>query len=160
MNRKKTRKVAVFNVVYIAIFVGLLVNLISVDVLGVILGGFVVPGYLAMQITKPEYIANIFLVAIITVLVVKFLANFMIIYGRKMLVISVLVGFSVNQFLFAYISPAGNSGGAADFGMIIPGLMAYWIQRQGIVETVALSLIGAVVTRLILVIVTGGVMPL
>jgi len=145
---------------YLSIAVGLLVNLVTVDIFGVILGGFIVPGYLALAITDPQYIIQVFLVAMATVFIVMMLGNIMIIYGRKMLVMSVLVGYLLNWLLhdLGIWQMAGPGGG--HFGLIIPGLMAYWMQRQGIIITAALSVTGAVVIRLILVLVTGGTVSL
>ena len=41
-------------------------------------------------------------------------------------------------------------------GLIIPGLIANWMERQGVVKTVCVMIIAAVFIRLILMIVTGG----
>jgi poly-gamma-glutamate biosynthesis protein PgsC/CapC len=147
-------------ILYLSIAIGLFVNLVTVDLFGVILGGFVVPGYLALEIINPFYIVQVFFIAALTVLVVRLLSNVMIIYGRKMLVMSVLVGFMLNWALdyTGIARPYGFYTG--HFGLIIPGLMAYWMQRQGAVITVALSITGAVIIRLILGLVTGGSIPL
>ena len=40
-------------------------------------------------------------------------------------------------------------------GFIIPGLIAIWIDRQGIIETLAALITASVVVRLILVLVVG-----
>ena len=41
-------------------------------------------------------------------------------------------------------------------GLIIPGLIANWMERQGIVKTVSTMIVAAVIIRLILMIITGG----
>ena len=41
-------------------------------------------------------------------------------------------------------------------GLIIPGLIANWMEKQGIVKTIATMVIAAVFIRLILMIATGG----
>jgi len=148
------------SLLYLAVGVGLLINLLSVDFLGLILGGFVVPGYLALQVTKAGHMAYLFLVALATVVIVKTLSKFMIIYGRKLLVMSVLVGYLINWSVYTLTAAWGSEGQGIHFGLIIPGLLAYWMQRQGVFATAALSLTGAVVIRLLLVVVTGGVVPL
>lgn len=145
---------------YLAIFVGLMVNLVVVDMTGVILGGFFVPGYLALQITDPVAVLQIVGGALVTVGIVRALGNFMILYGRKMMVVSILVGFLLSLCMAYFGRTAAGAGYKVDFGLIVPGLMAYWMQRQGILETLMLGLIGAVIVRLILVLITGGMVSL
>ena len=41
-------------------------------------------------------------------------------------------------------------------GLIIPGLIASWMERQGVVKTIATMIIAAVIIRLLLMIFTGG----
>ena len=41
-------------------------------------------------------------------------------------------------------------------GLIIPGLIANWMERQGIIKTITTMLIVAICIRLILMITTGG----
>ncbi len=147
-------------ILYLSIAIGLVLSLVSVEFFGVILGGFFVPGYLAMHITKPLYILHVYVIAMITVIVVRALSGYMIIYGRKMLVMSVLIGYLLN--LTSGLLNLGWISGLDEmhFGIIIPGLLAYWMQRQGIIETMVLSITGTVMTRFILTIVVGGALSL
>jgi formate-dependent nitrite reductase membrane component NrfD len=41
-------------------------------------------------------------------------------------------------------------------GLIIPGLIANWMERQGVVKTISTMIIAAIMIRLILMIITGG----
>ena len=41
-------------------------------------------------------------------------------------------------------------------GLIIPGLIANWMERQGIIKTITTMVIAAVFIRLIIMIITGG----
>ncbi len=41
-------------------------------------------------------------------------------------------------------------------GLIIPGLIANWMERQGVVETISIMLIAAVMIRMLLMIMSGG----
>ena len=82
-------------------------------------------------------------------IIVKVLSNFILVYGKRRLVLSLLLGFILgyltkNQdFLINYI----------DFdyvviGNIIPGLIANWMDRQGALRTLCTILISASVTKL------------
>ena len=56
-----------------------------------------------------------------------------------------------------------NGPGGGEFkvvGYIVPGLIAYWMERQGVVRTIAITLIASVMTRLFIIIITGGKIPL
>ena len=41
-------------------------------------------------------------------------------------------------------------------GLIIPGLIANWMERQGVIKTISTMIIAAVFIRLLLMIITGG----
>ena len=41
-------------------------------------------------------------------------------------------------------------------GFIIPGLIANWFERQGVVKTLAATLIAASFVRLLVILLTGG----
>jgi hypothetical protein len=41
-------------------------------------------------------------------------------------------------------------------GLIIPGLIANWMEKQGVIKTITTLIIAAVFIRLILMITTGG----
>jgi hypothetical protein len=41
-------------------------------------------------------------------------------------------------------------------GLIIPGLIANWMERQGVVKTITTLIIAAVFIRLLIMIITGG----
>jgi hypothetical protein len=41
-------------------------------------------------------------------------------------------------------------------GYIIPGLVAIWLDRQGVVETLSAATTAAIVVRLLLILILGG----
>jgi poly-gamma-glutamate biosynthesis protein PgsC/CapC len=113
-------------------------------------GGIIVPGYIAMNLENPERLLITFGVSIITFLIIKLLGNFIMVYGKRRLVLALLIG-----FLLGYISRSENiitAGlGTTDYmviGNIIPGLIANWMDRQGILRTICTVLIIAGITKL------------
>jgi uncharacterized membrane protein (Fun14 family) len=44
----------------------------------------------------------------------------------------------------------------ATIGFVIPGLIAYWMARQGVIQTISTLLIAGVLARLIITVVSGG----
>jgi len=138
---------------------GLVVSLIFSETLGLAAGGMVVPGYLALMIHDPARITGTILVSLVTYFAIRTLSNFMFIYGRRRTVIIIITG-----FIFGWLSreflviglPDGQSLEFQAIGYVIPGLIANWMERQGVIQTLATMLIAAVFVRLLLMIFTGG----
>ena len=83
-------------------------------------------------------------------------------YGRRTMVFSVLAG-----FLFGYLTRyilvfneamqlGVDTSVVQSIGYIIPGLIAYWMMRQGVVETLCTMIMAAFIVRLALVTAHGG----
>ena len=134
----------------IYIGIGMVLSLFLTETLGVTAGGIIVPGYIAMNLENPERLLITFGVSIITFLIIKLLGNFIMVYGKRRLVLALLIG-----FLLGYLSRSENiitAGlGTTDYmviGNIIPGLIANWMDRQGVLRTISTVLITAGITKL------------
>ncbi|MEK7348936.1 MAG: poly-gamma-glutamate biosynthesis protein PgsC [Candidatus Eisenbacteria bacterium] len=141
-----------------AIGLGLFISLIFSETLGVAAGGMVVPGYLALLVHDPMRIAGTILVSLVTLGAMKLLSRYTIVYGRRRIVVAVLLGF-VFGALSRDLLVIHVRGGTLEFqtiGYIIPGLIANWMERQGIVETLAVMVTTAVLVRLCLMLIGGG----
>ena len=75
----------------------------------------------------------------------------MFIYGKRRLVLSLMLG-----FFFGYLSKIYLDSDLSSIGNIIPGLLASWMDRQGVFQTMSVLIIIAVATRLILIVLLGG----
>ena len=134
----------------IYIGVGMILSLFLTETLGVTAGGIIVPGYIAMNLDSPMRILITFGISILTFLIIKLLSIFIMIYGKRRLVLALLLG-----FLFGYFTRSDSSVLnhyiAVDFvviGNIIPGLIANWMDRQGVFRTLCTVLITASITKL------------
>jgi poly-gamma-glutamate biosynthesis protein PgsC/CapC len=145
-----------------AIGLGLVVSLVFTEILGLAAGGLVVPGYIALYLDQPLRILGTVLAALATYACVRVLSRYILLYGRRTMVFCVLGG-----FLFGYLTRYLLVLNASlDLGMdasllqavgyIIPGLIAYWMMRQGIVETLCTMFMAAFIVRLALVAAHGG----
>src|SRR3989449_10886264 len=76
-----------------AIGLGLAISLIFSETLGLAAGGMVVPGYLALMIHEPMRIIGTIATALLTLGALKLLSRYTLIYGRRRIVVSVLIGF-------------------------------------------------------------------
>lgn len=142
--------------VTISIGTGLVVSLTLTELFGLAAGGMVVPGYLALFLDRPLIIALTLGSAWLTWFIVKSLSSVAIIYGKRRTTMMILVGFLIGfaaRFLLQWMGNQSGSFNPADFqivGFIIPGLMAIWIERQGLLETCCVVLTASALVRLVL----------
>tara|TARA_B100000315_G_scaffold189902_1_gene179851 strand:+ start:379 stop:843 length:465 start_codon:yes stop_codon:yes gene_type:complete len=134
----------------IYIGIGMVLSLFLAETLGVTAGGIIVPGYIAMNLDSPPRLIITFGISIIVYLIIKILSNFILVYGKRRLVLALLLG-----FFLGYLTRSENNlvNGLIDMdfiviGNIIPGLIANWMDRQGVLRTVCTVLITAGVTKL------------
>ena len=136
----------------IYIGIGMVLSLLATETLGVTAGGIIVPGYIAMHMNleNSSMIVATFGISIITFLIIKTLSHFILIYGKRRLVLALLLGFLFGYFTRSednIISSLMNMD-LIVIGNIIPGLIANWMDRQGVVRTVSTVIITAGVTKL------------
>ncbi len=140
----------------IAVGVGVAFSLVFHEVFGLAAGGIVVPGYIALNFHKPWMLVGTLLVSLVTWVCIRIIGRFVFVYGRRRMVLAVLLG-----FLLGYLSRQFWSNGLGDIrleaiGYIIPGLIANWMERQGVYKTITTVLMGGAAVRLIAILVTGG----
>ena len=141
----------------IAIGIGMVLSLIFTETLGVTAGGIIVPGYIALYMDDPVKIIITFLISIVVFLIIKLLSSFMLIYGKRRLVLALLLGFILGYLSKIYLSNVSESYDLSVIGNIIPGLIASWMDRQGILRTVSVILITSSIVAMILIVISGGV---
>ncbi|GMV15627.1 MAG: poly-gamma-glutamate biosynthesis protein PgsC [Polyangiaceae bacterium] len=141
----------------LSVGIGLAVSLLFTEMFGIAAGGLIVPGYVALNLTKPVDVALTIGAGFATWAIVHTLSSFTIIYGRRRTVLMILIGYLVGMLLrWSTGVYAHNSVDMTVIGFIIPGLIALWLDRQGVIETVAALITASVVVRLILVLAVGA----
>lgn len=143
-----------------AIGIGLIVSLVFSELFGLAAGGMVVPGYVALYLNDPAAIASTLLVALASFGAVRLASRLFIIYGRRRTVSMIVIAFFLGMLLRAApleaaavsntLAPGGLPLGQV-VGFIIPGLIAIWFDRQGIIETSSVLITTAVLVRLVLI---------
>lgn len=142
----------------IIIGIGLVVSLLYAEIFGVAPGGIIVPGYIALGLNAPVAVALTLAVGLLTFFVVRVLATVMIIYGRRRTVLMILIGFTLGALVRSGLG-VGTPVGPFEIdviGYIIPGLIAIWMDRQGIVVTMSSAITASVLTRLAGLLALGG----
>lgn len=139
----------------LSIGLGLAISILFSETFGIAAGGMIVPGYLAMHLNHPYNLLLTAISALITYGIVRSLSMFMIIFGRRRTVLMILVGYIVGA-VATTISPTPPNGDTIQvIGYIIPGLIAIWLDRQGIIETFSSAATAAILVKLIIITLTG-----
>ena len=140
----------------ISIGLGIILSLILSEALGVTAGGIIVPGYISLFLHQPVQVLATFLVAILVWLIIRGLSKVMFLYGKRRIVLALILG-----FFFGYLSrtmyiDTDNIKSLAVIGNIIPGLIANWMDRQGVIRTLSVVLLTAVIVKLLVMILFSG----
>lgn len=145
-------------VIQAAVGLGVIISLIFSELLGASAGGIVVPGYIAMYLDKPMQILGTLVVSLLTWAIIRIVSQFTLIYGKRRMVLSILVGFILGWAtrLMVVENFTVYTYQMQSIGYIIPGLIANWFERQGFIKTLASMGVAAILVRLILIVVFQG----
>lgn len=163
----------VLNLLAVSIGIGLLFTLLLAEAFGLAAGGLVVPGYVALTLMQPWSVAMTLIASLVTFTAVRSLSTVMVIYGRRKTALMILIGYLTGSLLdlaiggvFSYPTGQAAPGSEAQFayfelsviGYIIPGLIAIWFDRQGVLKTLAGLIVCSVLVRLTLVLIMPEVL--
>jgi len=145
--------------VEIAVGLGVAFSLIFSEIFGVAAGGIVVPGYVALNLNNIWMLVGTLLVSFLAFGAVRISSFFLFIYGRRRLILAILLGFifgAALRHLVAHSFLASTDIRLEAIGYIIPGLIANWMERQGVFRTIAAVTIASIVVRLAVMLIMGG----
>jgi len=137
---------------YIALVLGVILSLLFSEKTGIVPAGLVVPGYLALVFDQPIFIAVIFGISLLTYVIVTYgLSRIVLLYGRRKFAAMLSVGI-VLKLLLDYTYPVlpFEILEFRGIGVIVPGLIANTIQKQGAIITIGSSLLLGGLTFVIL----------
>jgi poly-gamma-glutamate biosynthesis protein PgsC/CapC len=121
-----------------ALFIGLLIGFLYYEAVGLSPGGVVTPGYIALFVHEPMRILSTVLLALVVWAVIEIARARLVLYGRRLLLLSLLLGFCARIVLEEFLQPgAGLSLDLQSIGYIIPGLIAHEMVRQRPFPTLA-----------------------
>jgi poly-gamma-glutamate biosynthesis protein PgsC/CapC len=117
--------------------VGLIAGFIYYEVVGISPGGVIPPAYFALFLHEPERIIVTVAISLVVYGVVRLLQRYTFLYGRRRLLVALLLGFIVKWLAEGLIAP----NVAVPFeihavGYLIPGLIANDMVRQRVVPTI------------------------
>ena len=142
-----------FSTVALSVILSFLVT----ELTGLLTGGMVSAGYLAFYFSEPMRILSTFLLSVLIALILRLSREFLILYGRRRFMLSILLSILfVYALEKAYFIMSPLSLDLRVIGYIIPGLIANDMEKQGIIRT-SLALI--IVTALVkLLSILGGLL--
>ncbi len=137
----------------ISVGIGLVVSLLFTEVFGLALSGLIVPGYMALHLLQPYQVVTTLGVAFATLAVVRLLSTILIVFGRRRTALMILFGYVLG--MIAQQMPWEGPEDLTVIGFVIPGLIAAWMDRQGVLQTLSSLAMCSVVVRLILILTLG-----
>ncbi|MDL1893230.1 poly-gamma-glutamate biosynthesis protein PgsC [Sphingobacteriales bacterium CHB3] len=142
----------------LAITLGLILSLLSYEIFGLAAGGIVVPGYIGLHLSQVDRMTGVLLVSLVTYLIVKVMSYYTFLYGRRQMVVSLLIGALLANFSRQFLT--FNVGAATAeltaIGWVVPGLIAHWFGKQGIFKTLCALLVTSVIVRLAVIVLFDG----
>jgi gamma-polyglutamate biosynthesis protein CapC len=145
-------------VIEAAVGLGVIISLVFSELLGASAGGIVVPGYIALYLDKPLQILGTLIVSLATWGIIRFIGMFTILFGKRRMVLSILVGFILGwasrNLIFHDMTIYDLQ--MQSIGYIVPGLIANWFERQGFWKTLSVMTIAAVLVKLIIMVIFVG----
>ncbi|SDJ89095.1 poly-gamma-glutamate biosynthesis protein PgsC [Natronincola ferrireducens] len=139
---------------YIAMVLGVILSLIYVEKTGILPAGLIVPGYIALVFDQPILLLVIFSLSFITYLIVmKGIGRITILYGRRKFA-AMLVTAVVLKLAFDALYPVMpfEIFEFRGIGVVVPGLLANGIEKQGLIHTVTSSIFLSGITFLMMMI--------
>lgn len=135
----------------VAIAIGVVVSLAFTELTGLVAGGIVVPGYVALLLDRPGALAAVAGVTAATWATVALVERWALLYGARRFAVTLLVGlayasattWAVGAGLVPYVPWAG-------IGYVVPGLVAHQLARQGPLRTLLAIAITAPLVRVLL----------
>ncbi len=142
----------------LAVAIGIVLSLFFIEAFGMAAGGIIVPGYVALQLGSPDRLIGMIVIAFATFLTIKLLGKFTFLFGRRQMVVSLLIGtiYAIFSHHFMFFNTAANTMEFSAVGWVVPGLIAHWAIKQGFLKTLSMLSIISVLVRLIVIIVFGG----
>lgn len=142
----------------LAVVIGIILSLFFVEAFGMAAGGIIVPGYVALQLGTPDRLVGLVIIALATFLVIQLIGRFTFLFGRRQMVVSLLVGtiFSIVSHHYGFFNTTSSTLEFSAVGWVVPGLVAHWASKQGFVKTMSMLSLISVIVRLFVIIAFNG----
>lgn len=138
----------------VSIGIGLVVSLALAELASIGAAGMVVPGYVALAFDKPKSLLVLLSATLLAYGALRLCGRFLVLYGRRRTALAVLFGYLAGA-LAAHLAALRGDPTELTIGYIIPGLIAIWMDRQGVLLTLASITLCSSFVRLLLLALFG-----
>ena len=123
---------------YLALIIGLVLSLLVSEIFGVVPGGTIVPGYLALVCDTPIILLIALSISFVVFGITKYLLpKLVVLYGRRRFVANIILSVIIKLGLeFAFPLLTFASFEFRGVGVIVPALIANCYNKQGIKLTI------------------------
>jgi poly-gamma-glutamate biosynthesis protein PgsC/CapC len=127
--------------------IGLVAGFLFYEFVGISPGGVIAPAYCAIFVFQPSKIAITILLSLLIFLILKKLSTQLVIYGRRKLLVALLLSVLLKLLIDVHIQPiSAIKFDLQSIGYIIPGLIANEMTRQKVVPTLLSLVIVTIIT--------------
>lgn len=116
--------------------IGIICSAVYILIFDLYPGGIIVPVYFSMYLYQPQRLMGTVLISILCVFIFRFLSKRMLLFGRRrfvfLIVLSSFLSLALNLLFKSYLI---DFAGYQTLGILIPGLLANNIFKQGFVIT-------------------------
>jgi poly-gamma-glutamate biosynthesis protein PgsC/CapC len=132
----------------ITMMISVLLSLLFTEITGVMPAGLVVPGYIALSSGNYVALLTLLLISLATyILVVFVIGKVTILYGKRKFTAMIAVGILLKMALmFLLPDMFSDIVELSAVGIVVLGLIANTIQRQGLIPTISSTAILTLVT--------------
>ena len=121
---------------------GVILSIVFYEITEISPGGLIVPAYFTLYLDNPTKIILTIFISIITYLLLKVLSNYTIIYGRRRFTVCIILSFLIKTLLKYFNIYILNENeiyffNIAIVGIIIPGILAQEVDRNGVIKTLS-----------------------
>lgn len=136
--------------------VGIALTVVLLELTGLVAGGIIVPAYVSTILGSPVSLALLLAMALCVLLAIRVFEQVMPLYGTRRYGISVLLGGVLNAAVQSAPVLLDESIAVewSAFGYLVPGLIAYHFDRQGILRTTLMIAVAAPLVRAVVLLFT------
>ncbi len=140
----------------LSIGIGLVASLFLSEAVGMAGAGLVVPGYLALHLREPFAVGLTLVCGFAAFGLVRAIGSMVIVFGRRRNILMILAGYLMGMIARSLVTGlAGWEETYPVIGFIIPGLIAIWLDRRGVIESFCSLVTASVIVRLVLILIPG-----
>lgn len=138
------------------IIIGIIISILFYELTGISPGGIIVPGILVLYINQVDRLIYTIGISLVTVLVVRLLSKYVLIYGKRRFAIMILISVFMHIIIsFILKSLSISLFNVSLIGVTISGLIANEMYKQKIKKTLPAMIIVVTLLHMITLIMKG-----